>query len=232
MSDFLDALSLEEIKEKVADCQTGSFHSVMILDGSPITLDDGNKLYITETIPATFKINYGNMPQVAFRRMVELAWKPAHVFAARHVYEKLKHKEHVAKKALEILEDKERTIARGEKLPEPVTKEKEDKRVRDKECPSIIYCGNGSTTLIFYASYQNCIKSVKGGFEFYEKPIIIRYFIKKPDGTIFEIDAEKDAKIKEAMRKARVTARSVAGKKEGGTTPVYSPRVQNILNIW
>jgi autonomous glycyl radical cofactor GrcA len=127
--------------------------------------------------------------------------------------------------------------APAEKIDVTVRVEGVDKNLADKE---IIVDKNSTVKAVIdaasldvlYAEDGVTIKSVKGGFEYSELPVVVRYFIKKTDGKIFEIDAEKDEKIKEAMAKARETARTVAGKKGGGTTPVYSPRVQNILNIW
>lgn len=229
--DFLDVMTLDEIKDKVNSCHPGASHALMILDGAPISLKDGNMLYITETFQVRFNINYYAIKEVAFKQMIELAWEPKHVFDARRAYESLKHKEFVAKSALEMLEHKEKLIASGATLPKPKL-EKKDPKKTDPENKSIILCDNGTVQLRSYASFKNKIKSVRGGFEFAEILPEVRYFVKKPDGSIFEIDPNKDPKIKTAMEAARKTARSVTKKKGGGVTLCVWPKVQNVLNIW
>ena len=230
--DFLDVMPLDEIKRKVNSFHPGSWHKVMIIDGSPITLSDGRILYITETFDARFGIKYGSMPHVAFKDLINLASTKEDVAKCRKIYNSLKHKEIVAKTAVEKLEHKEKLIASGSVLPSVKAEEAEDKKSRHLDCPAVVNCKNGSITLTFYATFRNKIKSSKEGFEFYEISPEVKYFVKDKEGKIFEIKDDGDEKIKKAMEKARVTARAVAKKKGGGVTPVFSPKVTNILNIW
>lgn len=231
--DFLDVMSIDAIREKVNNVRAGSWHKIMILDGSPISLDDGLTLYVTETFPVRFKIKYHSMAHVVFKDMVSLAETPKEVETCRAVYNKLKHKEVVAKTAILALEKKERLVATGHplpKAPEEVEIE-DDKRKRDAVCPSIVYCKNGQMTLTCYASFKNTIKSIKKGFEYSEDGCQRRFFIKSKD-NIYEVDPESDEKVKKALDIAIKTARATAGKKTGGATAVISPRVNNILHIW
>ena len=232
--DFLDVMTLDEIRAKVNGCHPGSFHKIMILDGAPISLGDGQTMYITETFNVRFNIKYKAMAHVAFKDLVALAKTPEEVRVCRKVYDNLKHKEVVAKTAVAALEKKEKLVASGAEISTPIVEEKKDEKVRDLICPSIVNCKNGSTTLTCYASFRNKIKNVKGGFEYSEIQTARRFFIKESSGLIYEItpDDTTDEKIKKALDTAVATARATAKKKGGGVSSVYTPKVTNILNIW
>lgn len=233
--DFLNVMSLDEIRAKVNACHPGSFHKIMILDGAPITLDDDKTMYITETFNVRFNIKYGAMAHVQFKKLVGLAKTPREVATCREVYNKLKHKEIVAKTAVAELEKKERLIASGSVIAEPPVEEEKDEKIRDLICPSIVNCKNGSITLTCYASFRNNIKSIKGGFEYSEIQTQRRFFIREnASGLIYEITPDKttDEKVKKALETAVATARATAKKKGGGVSSVYTPKVTNILNIW
>ncbi len=230
--DFLDPMSIEDIKRVVNSFHKGSWHSIMLLDGAPITLEDGSILYVTETFSCTFNINYYNMAHVQFKSLVDAAHTPEQVAKTREVYGQLKHPEFVAKTALRLLEQKEKLVAAGKPVVAGTTEHKKDKKVRDSECPAIVHCENGSTTLTFYDTCRNTIKSVKGGFVYEKVGVKIRYFVKGTSGCIHEIKDLGDAKIKEALEKARATARAAEDKKSSAPSPVYSPRIQKVLNIW
>ena len=231
--DYLNPMSLEDIKRVVNSFHKGSWHSVMILDGAPITLEDGSILYVTETFSScVFNINYYNLAHVKFKSLVEAAHTPEQVAKTRKVYGQLKYPEFVAKTALRLLEQKEKLVAEGKPIVAGTTEHKKDKKVRDSECPAIVYCDNGSTTLTFYDTCRNTIKSVKGGFVFEKVGVEIRYFVKGVSGIIHEIKDLGDTKIKKALESARKTARAAADKKSSAPSSVYSPKIQNVLNIW
>lgn len=230
--DFLDPMKVEDIKRVVNSFHKGSWHSIMILDGAPITLEDGSILYVTETFPCTFSINYYNMAHVQFKSLVDAAHTPEQVSKTREIYGQLKHPEFVAKTALRLLEQKEKLVAEGKPIAAGTTERKKDAKVRDSECPSIVYCENGTTTLTFYDTCRYTIKSVKGGFVYEKVGVKIRYFVKGVSGIIHEIKDLGDTKIKEALESARKTARAAADKKSSAPSSVYSPKIQNVLNIW
>ena len=230
--DFLDPMPLEDIKRVVNSFHKGSWHSIMLLDGAPITLEDGSVLYVTETFPCSFNINYYKMAHVQFKNLVEAAHTPEQVAKTREVYGQLKHPEFVAKTALRLLEQKEKLVADGKPIAAGTTLPKKDKKTRDSECPAIVYCDNGSTTLTFYDTCRNTIKSVKGGFVFEKVGVKIRYFVKGVSGRIHEIKDLGDEKLKKTLEKARTTARAAEDKKSSAPSPVYSPRIQKVLNIW
>lgn len=232
--DFLDALTLDEIRDRVNSFKKGSWHSVMLLDGSPISLDDGKTLYVTETFTGcAFNINYYHMSVVQCRTLAQVAHTPKQVATARKLYEKLKGRHPVfLKKTAEMIEHKEKLLDSGVTLSPETIKPKEDKKKRDPKCPAITYCGNGQTTLTFYDTGRHSIKSVKGGFEYQKPETKIRFFVKDTDGSIVEVFDRGDEKMSKLLEAARKTARAVADKRSAGESPVYSPRIQHVLNIW
>jgi hypothetical protein len=229
--DFLEPMPLEEIKDIVKKCKKGTFHSIMILDGAPISLDDGNTLYVTETFPCTFNISYGNMPHMKFKRSIEKAATPEKVAEAREMYSKLKHPEFVSKGALNLLESKEKAVAMGTPL-KVIEEEKPKEILKDTDCSAITYHKNGSVTLLFYHSDRNSIRSVPGGFEFHEADVEIRYFMKLKSGSVIEVCASIDEELEKTLKKARTMARTVASKPSGAPSPVKKVGVQNVLHIW
>lgn len=227
----LEVLPLEEIKRKVNSFKKGSMHTLTIIDGVPLDLEDGKVLYITETFKVRFNIKYHNIAAVRFKDKVLAAENAGQVFEARRFYDELKHKETVAKTALEELEKKEKLVRAGK----PVTAEiisKEDDADRHADCPSVVNSKNGHINLTCYTAFTTRIKSVKGGFEYEEIGPQIRYFVKYPDGYIIEVDPEKDKKIKEALTTARTAARALMKKKSGGATVVFKPRVNGIIELY
>lgn len=230
---LLDVMSLEQIKEKVNACHPGSFHKIMILDGDPVSLADGSTFYCTETLEVVFNIDYYKMPHVVLKQAIYMADNATDVRRCRAAIANLKHPEMLAKTAIAELEKKERLVAAGSAIPKCEFKH-EDKKDRHADCPSISNSKNGHINLTCYKSFRNAIKRKVGGFDFYEIPITNRYFIRNGE-AIKEVtleDIEKDKKLEAAVKKAVDLGRTLAEKKKGGNTPVYSPRVTNILNIW
>jgi len=231
---FLDVMTLDEIRDKVNACHPGSWHRIMIVDGAPITLDSTQTLYVTETFNIRFKISYGELPIIKFRDKINSAKTPEEVAECRDIYNGLKHKEVALATSVAELEKKERMVAKGIPLSATTTTSKNTPPKQDQLCPSINHCKNGSITLTCYTSFRNKIRRFKGGFKAEELPsVCIRYFIKENDSIVEIFDDNTDPKYTEALQKARAQARASAKKRNGGKpTAIFKPKVTNILHIW
>ena len=229
--DFIEVMTLEQIIDKVSSCHPGSFHRVTILDGKPQELGDGSTLYTTETLHVRFHVNYGNTPHIMLRNLINLAITPEEITTCQKIYEKLKHKNLISKRTMATFEKKVDMVAKGIKIPEP-SKEKEIKeKTKDTKYPFIIYYENGTVSLMCFNSWQNTIKNKKGhSFEFKERGIDFRYFLKLKSGDVYELlpGTEKEEKM---LAKARADARLLASKKGGGEASVYTPSINNIIDI-
>ncbi len=230
---FLDVMTLDEIRAKVNACHPGSWHKIMILDGTPITIDSTKTLYITETFNVRFKINYSNLPHIMLRELINLAETPEDVATCRYIYDHLKHKEIVLTSSVRELEKKEDMVRKGLTLSPTVSSSIPTViKARDTICPSIVQNKNGSTTLTCYTSFRNTIKSVKGGFEFEELSTHRRYFLKENDTIVEIFDDKTDPKFTAALATGVTLARTNAKKKDGGPSAVFTPKITNILHIW
>ena len=226
-NNFLDVMSLDAIRLKVNACHPGSFHSILMLDGAPISITPTETLYIVETLSVVFKVNYYNRSYKKLEAQINDAETVEEVNKVKSLYDNFKHKDLILKSAVATLVKKVQAVKAGAPIPKTVAVAKTNTKVRDNICSSIVYNQNGSITLSALPSFQNTIKSVKGGFEFKEKSSHKRFFL-KIQGDVYELDYEE---YKPFESVAVAEARASAKKKDNGPAPFYGPKVTNIIKI-
>lgn len=226
-NDFLNVMTLDAIRAKVNSCHPGSFHSILMIDGAPISIAPDQTLYIIETLGVVFKVNYYNRSYKRLEAQINDAETVEEVNRVKNLYDNFKHKDLMLKSAVATLEKKVQAVKTGAPIPKAVAIAKNNTKVRDNICSSIVYNQNGSITLSALPSFQNTVKSVKGGFEFKEKSLPKRFFFKIKD-EVYELDYDE---YKSFEKVAVASARASVKKKDNGPAPFYGPKVTNIIKI-
>lgn len=226
-SDFLNVMTLDAIRAKVNRCHPGSFHSILMIDGAPISIAPDQTLYIIETLRVVFHTNYYNRSYKKLEDKINKAETVEEVNNVKSLFDNFKHKDLMLKSAVATLEKKVQAVKAGAPIPKTVATAKSVSKVRDSICPAIVYNHNGSITLSALPSFQNTIKNVKGGFEFKEKSSSKRFFFKIKD-EVYELDYDE---YKPFENTAVASARAAAKKKNNGPAAFYAPKVTNIIQI-
>lgn len=226
-NNFLDVMTLDAIRAKVNSCHPGSFHSILMIDGAPISIDPDQTLYIIETLRVVFHTNYYNRSYKKLEDKINKAETVDEVNNVKKLYDNFKHKDLMLKSAVATLVKKVQAVQTGAPIPKTVAIASGAPKVRDNICPAIVYNKNGSITLSALPSFQHTVKSVKGGFEFKEKSSPKRFFFKIKD-EVYELDYDE---YKSFEKVAVTTARAAVKKKDNGPAAFYAPKVTNIIKI-
>ena len=226
-NNFLNVMTLDAIRAKVNSCHPGSFHSILMIDGAPISVAPDQTLYIIETLRVVFKVNYYNRSYKKLEAQINDAETVEEVNNVKTLFDNFKHRDLMLKSAIATLEKKVQAVRAGAPIPKTVATVSSTPKVRDNICPAIVYNKNGSITLSALPSFQHSVKSVKGGFEFKEKSSPKRFFFKIKD-EVYELDYDE---YKSFEKVAVASARASVKKKDNGPAPFYGPKVTNIIKI-
>lgn len=227
-NDFLNVMTLNDIRAKVNSCKPGTFHSILMIDGAPETLSADQTLYIIETLRVVFGVNYYNRSYKKVEQMITLASTPSEVEMVKDIYDNYKHKELILKSSVAELDKKVQAMKDGNPIPQTTAVARNTApKVRDTICPAIVYNNNGSITLSAVPSFQHTIKSVKGGFEYQLVSSRKRFFLKTKEG-VYELEPSEYAPFEKV---AIAAARAAVKKKSSGPASFYAPKVTNIIKI-